>query len=233
MCGRYVLKSAIQELARIFDARPQPGYSFDPDYNITPGRDLPVVLQAKEESQRLIRPHRWGLIPHWAKEEKMGYSMINARSETLAEKPSFRQAYRMRRCVVPADGFYEWKKTPDGKQPYYISHPDGRPMALAGLYERWTSPEERKIDSFTIITTPANKTLEPLHDRMPAILAGDEEVRFWLDPEEQNPSVLGELLRPWAEDDIRFYPVSKTVNNPRNQGSELIEPQEDLFGGAE
>lgn len=227
MCGRYVLTSKLEELKQKYGAVPDGTFTFEPVYNVAPSFDMPVVLE--KDRQRRIRLHRWGLIPHWARDEKMSYSMINARSETLAKKPAFRDAYKKRRCVVPANGFYEWKGESGNKQPYYITRTDGELMPFAGLYEEWTSEEGKTVDSFTIVTTDANRTIEPLHDRMPAILAGEEEIRSWLNPDEQNPDLLGDLLRPYPDDAVQFYAVSKAVNNPRNQGEELIEPEEDLF----
>lgn len=179
---------------------------------------LPVIKE--EDGKRTGSLYRWGLLPFWAKDEKLSYKLINARAETLSQKPSFREAFKQRRCVVPATGFYEWRRTDEGKTPYYIYRPDGQDLTFAGLYEHWKSPEGKPIDTFTIITTDANRVMKPIHHRMPTLLFG-EEMDQWLDPTNRQP---GELLRPAPEDVITSHVVSTKVNNPRNQGEELIEP---------
>jgi putative SOS response-associated peptidase YedK len=226
MCGRYVLKATLQELERKYGAVPEGTYSFDANYNVAPSLRMPVVV--KEEEKRVIAPFRWGLIPFWADSIHTGYSMINARSESLAKKKSFSKPFRSQRCVVPANGFYEWKKTSAGKIPYYITLKSSPIMTFAGLYEEWKPAEGKAIKSYTIITTGANKPMEELHDRMPAILL-DEELETWLDPQNSNPDLLRDLLRPWPDDDIQFCRVGQEVNNTRNFGEQLIEPYRDLF----
>ncbi len=226
MCGRYVLKATLQELERKYGAVPEGTYSFDANYNVAPSLPMPVVLE--REGRRLIAPHRWGLIPFWADSVNTGYSMINARAESLAQKKSFSKPFRSQRCVVPASGFYEWQKTGSGKIPHYITLKSSPLMTFAGLYEEWTSPEGEVIPSFTIITTEANKTVQELHDRMPAMLL-DEELDAWLNPGNSDLSALHDLLRPWPDNDIRFYRVGQEVNNARNSGEHLIEPYRDLF----
>lgn len=219
MCGRYVLSSTLQELADVYDAIPEGFFELEPAYNITPDSDRPVITVDEESRERLIRPYKWGLVPSWSREEKTRYSMINARAETLAKKPAYRDAYRKRRCVVPANGFYEWRSTSEGKQPYLIHQKEMKLLSMAGLYEHWER-DGKRLNSFTIITTPANRTMEPLHDRMPALLL-DEEAGHWLDPQSKTGE-LKDLLRPSPDDYIDWYPVSKAVNNPGNQGPELI-----------
>lgn len=221
MCGRYALKETLEHLMSVYGAVPDGFFELNPVYNAAPSFDLPVVIQ--DDHERVIGLRRWGLLPGWAKDEKLAYSLINARAETIDRKPSFREAFKKRRCVVPVSGFYEWKKTPDGKVPHYISPTGDAPFSLAGLHEHWTSPEGKAINTFTIITTGANSVMRSLHDRMPAILSG-KEVDLWLDPQNRDTAVLQDLLRPAPDDGITFFPVSSEVNSPRNQGAELIEP---------
>lgn len=198
---------------------------FQPRYNVYPTSDMPVVRENREERQ--INFYRWGLIPGWAKEPSTTYSMINARAESLSEKPAFRDAFRYRRCVVPANGYYEWRQSSKGKTPFYFRPVQDELFSFAGLYEQWQKGGQ-SINSFTIITTEANQTTSPLHDRMPAILL-PEEIDEWLDPGNEDTNSLQELLRPYPNDAIRYYQVSREVNNPRNDGAHLIEPEEDLF----
>lgn len=226
MCGRYVLKSNLQDLEHQYGAVPDGTFSLNPQYNVAPSANMPVIIE--QEGKRLISLYRWGLVPFWADSINTGYSMINARCETLSEKKSFSKPFHSQRCVVPANGFYEWKKTSSGKIPYYITRKSSPFMNFAGLYETWKSGAGETINSYTIITTPANQPMEELHDRMPAILT-DEELSFWLDPENSSPGMLSDLLRPWSDDDITFYRVSTRVNNARNSGEDLIEPYRDLF----
>jgi putative SOS response-associated peptidase YedK len=164
---------------------------------------------------------RWGLIPSWAKDEKMGARMINARGETVAEKPSFRSAVKTRRCLIPADGFYEWVRTGEGKQPHFIHFADARPFAFAGLWERWTKGGGEPLDTCTIITTSPNELIEDLHDRMPVILPADRYTE-WLEPSPLNPDRLQELLVPHPAEGMEAYPVSTFVNKPANDGPECI-----------
>jgi putative SOS response-associated peptidase YedK len=166
---------------------------------------------------------QWGLIPSWAKDPKIGNKLINARAETLAEKPSFRNAFKRRRCLIIADGFYEWQKLEKRKQPYYIKMQDGKPFAFAGLWENWKSPEGEEVISCTIVTTAANSLMEPIHDRMPVILSLDECDR-WLDSSVSDPQVLQSLLKPYKSDEMQAISVSATVNNPANETAECINP---------
>ncbi len=228
MCGRYVLSTAVEELVKKYGAVPDGLFRAESNYNVAPSSMMPVVRQ--EGNRRILSESHWGLIPSWAKGTGTGgYSMINARSETLHEKRSFSSAFAARRCIVPANGFYEWKRSSSGKIPHYITTPDNGLMHFAGLYESWIQGDETPVDSFTIITTPANATIRELHDRMPAMLL-PEEFDFWLDPSNSDPDALRDLLRPWPDDAITYYRVGTEVNNVRNTGAHLIEPYRDLFG---
>lgn len=228
MCGRYVLKATRQELEHKYKADAEKIGSLEPSYNVAPSMHMPVVRE--EGEKRLIAPFRWGLIPFWADSMNTGYSMINARAESLAPKKSFSKPFRSQRCVVPASGFYEWKKTGDGKIPHYITLKSSPVMSFAGLYEEWelAGKDKEIVKSFTIITTDANKPMKELHDRMPAMLL-DEEIELWLDPQNNDTDALQDLLRPWPDDDIDFWCVGQEVNNVRNSGAHLIEPFRDLF----
>lgn len=219
MCGRYAQFTPPGAIAELFGATLDIA-DLIPRYNAAPMQWLPVIRQ-RPSGERVLQILRWGLLPSWAKDETIANRLINARAETLAEKPSFRSAYRKRRCIVPADGFYEWAKRPDGKQPYYIHAPDGSILAFAGLWERWTRPaDEEVIDSFTIVTTAANDLMRPLHDRMPVILA-PEAVASWLDPASE-PDALSDLLGPCPDELLALHPVTRAVGNVRNEGRDLI-----------
>lgn len=191
-----------------------------PRYNVAPSQAVPSVRVDTETGQRTACLLHWGLIPHWAKEKKIGYRMINARAETVADKPAFRTAFKRRRCLIPANGFYEWRKT-DGKQPYNIRMTDGRPFAFAGLWEHWEG-EGETIESCTIIVTTANELLAPLHDRMPVILPS-EDYGSWIDPAVADKEALLPLLKPYPPEGLEAYPVSRAVNSPKNDRPELIE----------
>ena len=226
MCGRYTLEEELDDLQEWFEARIREIEEYRKSYNVAPSQTMPVVGQ-NHEGDRSIMPFRWGLLPFWADEKKVGYSMINARAETLDTKRSFKPYFEKRRCLVPASAFYEWTGEKGNKQPYYI-HPTHEPVfAFAGLYNVWTSPGgDEKIPTYTIITTDANEKMSRLHDRMPAMLL-KEEWDFWLDPENHDTKALKEMLDPFPDDAIDFYPVSKKVNNVRNNSEELVEPVEE------
>jgi putative SOS response-associated peptidase YedK len=194
---------------------------FDPRYNIAPSQPVLAVRQdtATNELEGIFL--KWGLIPLWAKEPGIGNSLANARADTIATKPAFRSAFKKRRCLVIADGFYEWKKT-NGKTPFYFQLKDQGPFAFAGLWERWEKSEE-PVESCTLITTDANAVVGQVHNRMPVILDPGSFDR-WLDPNEQRVDVLQALLVPLPDDSLTTYPVSKLVNNPKNQGPQCIEP---------
>lgn len=220
MCGRFNLRTPASELIEIFELV----RSFDasPRYNIAPTQ--PVLTVRKSETGREPAFLHWGLIPSWSKDPAIGSRMINARAESVASKPSFRSAFRRRRCLIPADGFYEWKKTgPRTKQPYHIRLANGRPFAFAGLWEHWEGSDSSVIESCTIITTDANERLAEVHDRMPVILHRDD-YNLWLDPDNDDRAALEALLTPYPAEEVTFDPVSQSVNNPRNDTPECIEP---------
>lgn len=220
MCGRYTLRAPASELAEVFGLFDLP--ELEPRYNIAPTQVVPVVRWDADRGQRVLVKLKWGLIPSWSKDPKMGYSMTNARAETVAEKPSFRQAFVRRRCLIVADGFYEWRQEPLPKQPFFIHRPDDRPMAFAGLWERWQR-NGLDIESCTIIVTEANATMEPIHDRMPVILP-PESWGIWLDPDFEDRRSLQSLLVPDPTEQLELLPVSTVVNNARNETPECVKP---------
>jgi putative SOS response-associated peptidase YedK len=221
MCGRYTLAESPRKLAKRFAVPETPDLPFDGQrYNIAPTQQVPIVRQRDNAREMVLA--KWGLIPSWAKDMKIGNQLINARADTVATKPSFRSAFKARRCLIPADGFYEWQKTQDGKQPVYIRMKDKEPFAFAGLWERWRPEEGEAVESCTIITTDANELMGPTHNRMPVILA-PSDYATWLKMDEK-PEMLTALLKPFPPDQMEAYPISKLVNNPRNQGEKLIEP---------
>jgi putative SOS response-associated peptidase YedK len=227
MCGRYVLKAGIKELKKKYHAEPEFLSDLKPDYNVSPTSEMPVICQ-KSDGIRVISRYRWGLVPFWAKEINTGYSMFNARAESLPEKRTFKKAFQTQRCIVPANGFYEWVKRNNSKIPFYITLENDELMSFAGLYEHWKGNDGQVVNSFTIITTTVNKKLEPIHDRMPAILL-DKEIDIWLDPGNEDIESLQDLIHPYPDDNIRYHEVSTDVNNSRNQGPELIKPNQNLF----
>jgi len=205
----------------MFDAEP-PAAELLPTYNLAPTDEAAVVVERGD--RRAIRAYRWGLIPSWAKDERIASKLFNARAETLATSGAFRESFRRRRCIVPADAFYEWQRRGGTRQPFLIRRDDGAPLALAGLWSGWHEPEtEQVIRTFTIVTTTANRTLSAVHDRMPVMLPREHWAR-WLDPTLQDPGELTALLEPASDDELVLYPVRPLVNNVRNNGPELIEP---------
>ena len=217
MCGRYSLTTppeAMRDLFGIDTLLNSPAR-----YNIAPTQTAPVVRRQAEDGAREVVLMRWGLIPSWAKDMTMAARMINARSETVAEKPSFRSAYRRRRCLVPSDGFYEWQKVGNAKQPWRICRPDRGLFAFAGLYETWAGPDG-SVDSYTILTTEANQTLRPIHARMPVTLA-PETYAAWLGEEDSDPAA---LLVPLPDAELAAYRIDKRVGNVRNDDAGLLEP---------
>lgn len=219
MCGRYTLASPETWIREEFELDELPA-DYHPRYNIAPTQLVLAVIE--RDGVRRAGWLRWGLVPSWAKDPAIGNRMINARAETVHEKPSFRSAFARRRCLIIADGYYEWQKRPDRKVPHWIHRPDRRPFAMAGLWERWNPPDGGEpLHSCTIITTEANDFVRPIHDRMTVILS-PEERRIWLDPE-ADPDTLRSLLRPWEGDDLTAHEVSTLVNSPRNDSPECIE----------
>ena len=207
----------LAEIARQFELGDLP--SLEPRYNIAPTQSV-AAIRTDQAGRRTLAMLRWGLVPHWAKDVSIGNRLINARAETVAEKPAFRQAFSRRRCLVLASGFYEWGETPAGKVPYFMAPRSGECLAFAGLWEQWRGDDD-VLESCAIITTTANASLTKVHQRMPAILAADAQVR-WLDGETPT-TVRLELLRPAPEDELEVRQVRRTVNNPRNEGAGLID----------
>jgi putative SOS response-associated peptidase YedK len=217
MCGRFAFFSLTPEDLTAFGVVPG-DIGLKPRYNIAPTQQAVVVPNLEP---RRLESFRWGLLPGWAKDLKIGSRLINARAETLSEKPSFREAYRKRRCLVPADGFFEWKDTGDGKVPYFVRLKTERPFALAGLWESYQQKGESPLLTFTIITTRPNELLSPIHQRMPVILPVAAYDR-WLDPHQVSSEDLGQLLVPYSAREMTAYPVSARVNSPSNDDQDVI-----------
>ncbi|MBD2085292.1 SOS response-associated peptidase [Trichocoleus sp. ST-U3] len=219
MCGRFTQSKSAETIAQAFQVNDVP--LLMPRYNIAPTQSVQTVLQNPEQSQRQFKMLHWGLIPRWAKDTKMGAKLINARVETVAEKPAFRAAFKQRRCLVVADGFYEWKQQDGKKQPFYCRVNDGQPFGFAGLWEHWEGEDGEEIDSCTILTTEPNEVMRPIHNRMPVIL-DPKDYDLWLDSQVQKPELLQPLLRPYSAEEMATYPVSTKVNKPMNDTAELI-----------
>lgn len=232
MCGRYVSATPPDQLAKHFGATITSEQLLDPEFNVAPSRGVWTVFD--DGSTRRLDIARWGLVPFWAKDPRIGNKMINARSETVAEKNAFRKAFRRQRCIVPADGFYEWTTEGKAKQPWYIQRTDGEPLAFAGLWETWRPPpaetasgreDGEVLRSCTILTGEANEKMAQLHERMPIILPASAW-STWLDPEIDDTDLLGTFLVPAPSELITFHPVSTEVNNVRNKGAHLVDPVE-------
>jgi len=221
MCGRFTLFEPDQVLAREFGVSDFPPRS--PRYNIAPSQPITAVRAAPSGSGREIALLRWGLIPSWSKDPATGNRLINARAETAREKPSFRNAFRRHRCLIPTSGFYEWQRQERGKQPYFIRMRNGHPFAFAGLWDRWERPDEGAVETCTILTTAANDVLAPIHDRMPVILPPGEYDR-WLDPSLLNTDSLAPLLVPFPPEEMLAYPVNPRVNAPSADDEGCIAP---------
>lgn len=230
MCGRYSITTPLEAVQRLFKVAERP--NMPARYNVAPTQDVPAVRLGGDGARHLVSL-RWGLIPFWAKEAAIGQRMINARSESAPTKPAFRAAFRRRRCLVVADGFYEWRKPAgkgEAKQPYRVTLKDGGPFAFAGLWEHWRDPQDgTEIESCTILTTDANGVVAPLHDRMPVIV-DPADYDTWLDTGGE-PDAAAALLKPYPGDAMRAYPVSRRVNNVANDGPDLIEPLDETGGG--
>ena len=220
MCGRYALTTDMDELQARFGFQSGPG-DYRPRYNVAPGSQVLAVVN--DFSPRRAESMRWGLIPSWAKDPKIGYRMINAVAETAADKPAFRAAFRRRRCLALADGFYEWRREGKARIPHYVTLKSGEPFAFAGLWETWQSPEGETVRSCSILTTGANGVMAPIHHRMPVILSRETEA-LWLDPLTTDPAALAPLLAPAPEEALAVRIVSGAVNSPRNDGPECIAP---------
>jgi len=224
VCGRFTLTASPEEVERAFglDETPQ----LTPRFNIAPGQDVATIHQA-EAGRSVLAPRRWGLVPFWAKDAKIGARLINARAETLDAKPSYREAFRRRRCLVPADGFYEWAAAGSGpRQPYWVARADGACFAIAGLYERWKSPDSPEgqwLETCTLITTDASERLRTIHDRMPVILAA-ADYALWLDSGLYELARLRELLRSQPGEDLTLRAVSRRVNRPDHDDPACIAP---------
>jgi putative SOS response-associated peptidase YedK len=221
MCGRFVLMTTGKSLAEHFRLAEEP--SLEPRYNIAPTQPVAIIKPHAGTSLRDLRIVKWGLIPYWAKDHKMGARLINARSETAADRPAFRAPFKMRRCLIPADGFYEWKKLEKGKEPYLVVLSNRLPFAFAGLWESWKSPDGELIESCTILTTDANDLVQPIHDRMPAILLPND-YELWLNPDIKTPVSLKNVLKPFPWEEMVMFPVSGKVNKAGYDAADCVEP---------
>jgi putative SOS response-associated peptidase YedK len=220
MCGRFVQMSPPEVYAGLFGAEPL--LEMAPRYNLAPSQPVLAARGGSAGGVELVLL-RWGLIPHWSKGPDSRFSMINARAETVHEKPAYRGPFRYRRCLIPAEGFYEWKPSAGGKQPYFIQGTEGQPFAMAGLWDHWQDAAGNELESCSIIVTDADPALASIHDRMPLILA-PEQYHAWLDPANQDSTAIQKLLQPSAAVQLEFRPVSKRVNNPANDDPALIDP---------
>jgi putative SOS response-associated peptidase YedK len=240
MCGRFVTASSPQLLVDRFNVEESSVTAREPDYNVTPRAMVPIVRERRSreregETTRVLSIVRWGLVPSWAQSPAIGDKLINARGESVAEKPAFKRAFRRRRCIVPADAFYEWRRSRSSvparrppPQPYLVHRRDGEPLAFAGLWEIWRDPAvpddapEAWLRTCTIVTTSANELLAPIHDRMPVVL-DEANWNEWLDPANEDLATLEALLRPAPDVWLETYPVSTRVNSPDNNDAGLIE----------
>lgn len=219
MCGRFVLTANPETVQTAFNLTSVPD-EMTPRYNIAPTQPVAIITN---DDPKALTFYRWGLIPSWAKDSKIGNQMINARSESAHEKPAFRAAFKRRRCLIPSDGFYEWRKQGGDKIPMFIHLKDREIFAMAGLWEIWHSPDGSEVRSCTILTTAANSFMETIHNRMPVILR-KEDYEFWLSPEEEPVPALQAVLKPFDPEAMTAYRVSKMVNRPNNDTPECIQP---------
>ncbi|MDP7014502.1 MAG: SOS response-associated peptidase [Pirellulaceae bacterium] len=226
MCGRFTLQTPVDQLVDQFKLSKPPATQLTLRFNVAPTQEVVAVRSAA--GARVGDLLRWGLVPFWSKDLSIGSRLINARSETIAEKPAFRSAFRSRRCLILADGYYEWKANGKRKEPYYIRLRDERPFAFAGLWEKWRQDEQTTVHSCTIITTDSNELTAGLHHRMPVIL-DEPDYDLWLDPEFEEPAPLLKLLAPYASDRMRFDSVTTHVNNVRNDDVKCVRIQRELF----
>ncbi len=238
MCGRFNLRATPKEVAAAFRVRDVP--HFTPRFNIAPTqpvivvrelgaqqlaieREVPLTDASEDRIVRSATWMQWGLVPHWADDPSIGSRMINARAESVARKPAFRAAFRRRRCLIPASGFYEWKKTPGGKQPYHVYLPGRKVFGFAGIWEHWCGADGSELLSCAIITTDANELVAQVHDRMPVIVP-PEAYDLWLQPEGVSLHELESLLRPYPAGEMAMVPISRRINNPRNDDPECLRP---------
>ena len=220
MCGRFTLTSPAQIIGETFGVEPPEGLAAR--YNIAPGQAIMALRRASAGSHEAFAFLHWGLVPSWSKEAPRDARMINARSETVAEKPSFRDAFRSRRCLIPLDGFFEWRREVGARQPYLIRRKDLAPFAIAGLWERWRRDGQKTLESCALLTTTPNELMQPIHDRMPVLLPPQAWER-WLDPEMRDAEELRGLLRPAPAEEMEAFAVCSHVNNPRNDDSGCLE----------
>jgi len=218
MCGRYSLDD-VDQFAERFAIADLDVADLKPRYNIAPSQTLPVIVN---DGKHTVTPMRWGLIPSWAKDASIGYKMINARAESVAEKPSFKTLLQLQRCLIPASGFYEWKRVGTEKQPYYFHLRQERLFAFAGLYSLWHDREGKAVKSYTILTTTPNRLVARVHDRMPVILNKEAEAA-WLNPDTVEPENVLPLLAPYPEAQMESYPVSSQVNSPTNDTKAVLQ----------
>ena len=220
MCGRFTQERSSSELAEIFEAEDLAELEGD-RFNVAPTDEANVIVQRSE--RRAVTRYRWGLIPHWADDPRIGSKMFNARAETLARSPAFRDAFARKRCLVPVDSFYEWRREGNLRVPFRVVRDDGRPLTLAGLWAGWRDDDTGEIRrTFTIVTSGPNSLMRPIHNRMPVVVPPEAWER-WLDPSLSNPAQLQGLLEPIEDDHLEAYEVSRLVNNVRNDGPDLIE----------
>jgi putative SOS response-associated peptidase YedK len=218
MCGRFAQRTPAKTLTTEFQVNDMP--VIEPRYNIAPTQDILSIRQTDDSREAAML--KWGLVPSWAKDISIGAKLINARSETVTEKPSFREAFKKRRCIIPADGFYEWQRSGGKKKPYFFRMQNEHPFGFAGLWEKWKATDGQVLETCTILTTEANEVLQPVHDRMPVILHPDD-YELWLDVDLRKLDLAKELLRPFPATEMISYPVSPSINSPLNQGAQLVE----------
>jgi putative SOS response-associated peptidase YedK len=224
MCGRYRLSRRKQLVEEYFGAVSEE-YDWNPRYNVAPSQPVLIIRQDAREPVRKLTAVRWGLIPFWSNDPSIGYKTINGRSETVATTPSFRDPFKSQRCLVPADGFYEWKREGNTKQPYCFEVNDGELFAFAGLWDTWKSPQGDVVESCTILTTTPNSLLADIHDRMPVILRPDD-YELWLDPAFRGTAFVSEMLRPFDAGKMRRYPVSTRINQVQNDDADCAKSVE-------
>ncbi len=227
MCGRFTLRQPAERIAREFQLAEVP--AIEARYNIAPTQSVLAIRQSPDGREASM--FKWGLIPSWAKDAAIGSKLINARSETVDEKPSYREAFKRRRAIIPVDGFYEWAHTGNKKQPYYFHFKDDRLFGFAGLWEKWRTPDGESLESCSILTTEANEVLSTVHDRMPVIL-DPEAYDLWLDEDERKQELRKELLCPFPGSEMIAYPVSTLINSPQHQGEELVRPIQGITNSA-